>query len=66
MTRSNSNYSFSVTDYVARAIFKTVEAAVSYGAKMNGNKWLFLEVVKRALNDWVQTPTRKNVKRESN
>lgn len=32
---------------------------------MNGNKWLFLEVVKQALNDCVQTQTRKNVKRYS-
>lgn len=52
-------------DYLTRAIFKSVEGAVSYSGKMNGNKWLFLEVVKGAPNDCAQT-TRKNVEGESN
>lgn len=66
MTNSNSNYGFSVVDYLAWAIFKSSEAAISYGAKMNSDKWLLLEAVKQALNDLVQTPPTKNVKRESN
>lgn len=58
MTKPNSNYSFSVMDYLA-----VEAAAVSHGAKMNGNKWLFLRVVKRALEDCDQATTRKNTKK---
>lgn len=56
-----------MVDCLAWAIFKSVEAAVSYGTKMNVDKWLFLDVVsvvKQALNDCFQTPKRKNVKRK--